>query len=459
MRAGLNLPIIKIVMKVKFIPLTIIFFLLTSLCHSFDLPLNRIEDDSYLRASLMDSWLRNNFVNVAGNAQEVYTLRGGTQVHVRMETSPRNLEEFAIVLARGQSGNFSSWNQGSWSLIRRRDNNPQGSRIQYFPRTDFNTYIQFRPFNNERSFMDVVVYDAFLIRSLPLPVPFERLLTMPMEEIFNLAGRGFPGHYFEPIPAMYRDSMDLISALRPRLQELVFMDDGAINENGEFIFIESLLSQEGSGGVNCSGFAKWVVDGILRPFTGERLSIAPLKLPFGDRGSTYTDVWEDLRDPFFGLDWIRNLASTAGITILSPSFSNLDEIEVRSFPYSQLNTRLSNGGIRISNPEFIENAGFPVESLLPLLYSLAINEPGHIYLAAVNNEIGLPTTQVNPRGIPRMRQYYHVAVIIPFFNERGTFQVAVFESAAETSITAFISRYPGESVNLVRIPIDGRFDP
>jgi hypothetical protein len=59
-----------------------------------------------------------------------------------------------------------------------------------------------------------------------------------------------------------------------------------------------------------------------------------------------------------------------------------------------------------------------------------------------------------------MRQYFHIAALIPYFNEYGFFQVAVFESAAETSINAFRNRYaPGHYVNLVRIPLETAFDP
>jgi hypothetical protein len=120
----------------------------------------------------------------------------------------------------------------------------------------------------------------------------------------------------------------------------------------------------------------------------------------------------------------------------------------------------ASGGSEIrSYPGFLENAGFGIEGLHPLLYTLAIDEPGRIYLAAVNTEMGAPVTATNPRGAPRMRQYFHIAVLVPYFNEYGTFQVTVFESAAETSFTGFKARYPGHFVNLSRIPVDGIFDP
>jgi hypothetical protein len=122
----------------------------------------------------------------------------------------------------------------------------------------------------------------------------------------------------------------------------------------------------------------------------------------------------------------------------------------------------------------LENAGYEVEGLQALLYTLAIDEPGKFYLAAVNNETGPPTTEQNPRGAPRMRTYFHVMAFIPYFTENGVFQIAVFESAAETSISAFKNRYPvseriidgerkiypnGHCVSLVRVPVETAFDP
>ena len=432
-----------------------------------DLLSNRIVDDSSLRISLEFSWLKELPARVLSKRPEVYTLRGGTQIQVRIETSAQNRDEFAIVFARQYNGSFVSWAQGSWSLIRRRDNSPEDLRIIYFPRSDYNTYIQFRPFSNERSVMDVVVYDSYVVRSLPVPVPFDRLYVLPVEDVLASLGPQFPRRYFDPDPGMYRDSRAFVSAVRSGLPELVYVDDGAIDEAGRYVYINSLLPQDpyaladspGRGGLNCSGFAKWVVDGILRPFTNSRLQISPLKAPFGERGSSAVRAWEELRDPFFGLDWCRNLASQAAAILRSPGFGTLDEIEVRIAPFSQV-LRRQDGITSLSNyPGYVQNAGFGFEGLHPLLYTLAIDEPGMIYLAAVNEELGAPVTPDNPRGLPRMRQYYHVAVLVPYFSERGVFQVAVFESASETSITQFKNRYPGQFVNLVRIPIEGRFDP
>jgi hypothetical protein len=429
---------------------------------ALDLPLRRIVDDSSLRISVRNTWFIESPGRVLGRRPEILTLDGGGRVQIRAEAGR---DEFMIILAReldspirSSGGRFPGWAQGSWILTRRRDTG-EASRIRVFLRSDPYTYIQFRPLGPDKSQMDVVVYDAYIRRSLPLPVPLERLYTMPVEEALVLAGEKFPRKYFEPDPANYRDLRNFITQVRNRLPDLRFVDDGAIDERGTYVYINTLEAQDEPGGLNCSGFAKWIVDGILRPRTGERLPIGPLKEPFGSRGSSFTEPWESIRDPFFGLDWTRQLASRAMGVLRSSAYEGLEEIEVRRQPFSQVIVREQNTSVLRSYPGYLKDAGFGFEGLHPLLYTLAIDEPGRIYLAAVNTEMGPPTTEENPRGRPRMRQFFHIAVLVPFFNEYGTFQVVVFESAEETSFANFKTRYPGHAVNLVRLPIESSFTP
>jgi hypothetical protein len=442
-----------------------------------DVPLDKIVDDSALRTRMKDSLLLESPGKALAWSRARFTLEGGERVEVRTEAGQ---DEFMVIFAResanggsANSGQFPGTAQGSWILTRR--NNGEASRIRVFLRSDYYTYVQFRPFSADKCLMDAVVYDAYIVRSLPLPVSLERLYTMPLTEALKLAGDKFPRRYYEPNPADYRAQRSLIAKVRERLPELEFADDGAIDQSGRYVYINTGLEQRGQPGLNCSGFAKWLIDGILRPVTGERMEIPPLKAPFGQRGSSYTDLWEEWRDPFFGLDWIRNLASRAGSTLYSPSFSSLNEIEVRHEPFSQIILRGKKSPVIYSYPGFVENAGYGIEGLQALLYTLAIDEPGKFYLAAVNNERGPPTTTENPRGSPRMREYFHIAALIPYFTERGVFQIAVFESAAETSFNALKNRYlwlreevvdgelkiypNGPHISLVRIPVETTFDP
>jgi len=440
--------------------------------YSLDLPSSQISDDSVLRTRMKDSWLIESPSRVMARRPVIETLETGERVQIRAE---EGREEFMVIFAREMmsgriatenaaamprigTGQFPGWAQGSWMLTRRKDTG-EGTLIRVFLRTDQQTYIQFRPsLNSERAQMDVVLYGAYVTRSMPIPVPFERLYTMPLNDILRLVGDKFPRRYFDPDPIYYRDSQKFIAQVRSRLGGLEFADDGAINENGDYVFIETLQPQNpAQAGLNCSGFAKWLIDGILRPITGERLTIPPLKAPFGQRGSSFTENWEERRDPYFGLDWIRNLASEANGVLRSNAYRRLEEFEVRADVFSSVENRTH---VIQSYPGFFSEAGYGIEGLYPLLYTLAIDEPFKFYLAAINNtEDNAVLTPQNIRGTPRLRQYFHIAALVPYFDEYGIFRIVVFESAVENSFTTFKNRYPGHNINLVQIPVVTVFDP
>jgi len=438
-----------------------------------DLPVSQISDDSYLRIRLMDDWLLDTPRRVLAQRAAIEYLQSGERVQIRTE---EGREEFLVLLSREMmggriasgnnpavprrgTGQFPGYAQGSWMLTRSKETGA-GTKIRIFLRSDQYTYIQFLPLDNDKCLMDAVLYGGYVVRAMPIAVPFERLYTMQLNDILRLAGDKFPRRYFEPDPVYYRNSRTFVSQVRERLRDLRFADDGAIDENGSYVFIENLQGQTASlAGLNCSGFAKWLIDGILRPLTGERLSIAPLKAPFGERGSSFTVNWEERRDPYFGLDWIRNLAAEANKTLRSPSYSVLEEFEVRADNFSLVMVNENRGFVTHSYPGFLGEAGYGIEGIHPLLYTLAIDEPFSFFLAAVNTEIGAQVTPDNLRGAPRLRQYFHVAALVPYFDEYGVFRIAVFESAAETSFNAFKNRYPGHFINLVQIPIAASFDP
>lgn len=457
-------------------PVIILVFLIFSAVphiYSLDLPISQVPDDSLLRIKLKDTWLTDTPNMVLARRTKIETLESGERIQVG---AIEGKAEFMVILSRelynGRiavdnspavprrgTGQFPGWAQGSWMLTRRKDTGA-GTLIRIFPRSDQYTYIQFRPLNIDKCQMDVVLYGSYTVRSLPLGVSFDRLYTMPLHDILKLAGDKFPRRYFDIEPQYYRDNRMLVAQIRGNIKGLKFADDGAIDENGNYVFIETLMPQKpASAWLNCSGFVKWLIDGILRPVTGARLPITPLKAPFGERGSSFTELWEERRDPYFGLDWIRNLASEANGTLRSPPYRALKEFEVRSENFSLVLVNENRTFVTNNYPGFLEEAGYGIEGIHPLLYTLAVDKPYSFYLAAVNTEIAAPVTKTNMRGTPQLRQYFHVAALFPYFDEYGVFRVAVFESAEETSFTSFKSRYPGHYVNLVQIPVVSAFDP
>jgi hypothetical protein len=478
---GLNYNIKSPIIEVYMSKFWFFFLIFASLIpvYGLDLPVSGIADDSLLRISIRDSWMTEAPARVLSQRPVIHQLPNGERV--RLHTM-EGRDEFMVILSRElirgrieseagpalerrPTGQFPGWAQGSWMLIRRK-NSREGTlgepiSIRVFLRSDPFTYIQFRPLSSERAQMDAVLYGGYVMRSMPIAVPFERLYTMPLNDTLKLAGDKFPLKYFEPNPVYYRDSRKFISEVRKNLSPLQFADDGAIDENGNYIFIETLRQQPASTeGLNCSGFAKWLIDGILRPVTGQRLSIVPLKAKYGDRGSSLTEAWEASRDPYFGLDWIRNLATEANKTLRSAGYAVLDEFEVRSNTFASVLVSENRLFVNNSFPGFMPEAGFGIEGLFPLLYTLAVDNPFQFYIGAVNNEIGAAVTPANLRGSPRLRQYYHIAAFVPYFDETGTFKIAVFESAEETSFNDFNTRYSaGHHINLVQIPIVTTFDP
>jgi hypothetical protein len=465
----------------------ILVFLLTFFniffVYSLDLPVSRISDDSILRNRLRNSWFLDTPDRVLSQHTRIEFLQTGERVQVSATEGRR--DEIIIFLAREQmtgsvsrqngferrqTGNFPGWAQGSWILTRNKTTGA-GTSIRILLHSNAHTYIQFRPLDSDKALMDAVLYGAYITRSMPFALPpsptgaaaspssaFERLYTMPLNDILKLVGDKFPLHYFEPDPSIYRDTWAFVSQVRRHLGGLRWADDGAIDENGNYVFIETLQRQPAAAaGLNCSGFTKWLIDGMLRPITGKRLTIPQLKKPFGIRGSIFTEHWEERWDLFFGLDWIRNLAAEANSVLRSPAYGVLDEFEVRRDNFLFLRRSVNGIFEDRSYPGFLNEVGYGIEGLYPLLYTLAIDEPYTFYLAAVNRERDNPASR---QFTPRLREYFHVAALIPYFDEFGIFRVVVFESNAETSFSTFRHRYPAEHhINLVKIPIPARFEP
>jgi len=431
-----------------------------------DLPVSKISDDSLVRLKIKDSWMLETSDRVLSMNARIETLESGERVEIRtregreefMVSISRELTRGAGAANRIGTGQFPGWIQGSWMLTRRKDTGA-ATQIKIFLRSDQQTFIQFHPFNSDKCLLDAVVYGGYIAHSIPVAVPFERLYTMPLNDILRLVENKFPMRYFQPDISNYRETRAFVTQVRSRLTGLRFVDDGAVNENGRFVFIETLQPQPANlQGFNCSGFTKWLIDGILRPVTGERLMITPLKAPFGERGSSFTANYEQKKDIFFGLDWIRNLAAAANGTLRSSPYRSLDEFEIRKNDFAHILVNERGTLVVNSYPGFLTDAGYAVEGLHPLLYTLAIDEPYSFYLAAANREMDI-ANEISPRGTSRLRQYYHVAALVPYFDENGFFKIVVFESAAETTFIGFRTRHLGSHVNLVKIPVSPTFDP
>ena len=307
-------------------------------------------------------------------------------------------------------------------IIKRDHKSGDFIQAKVFLKNREDTFMRIFP-DGTKAKMDVYLLGYKVYEAVPVPIDFYDTLLQPAGKLIELTQHLIDwdlilhkGDQF-----MYRDIEYMISAIRGELPYLRDAEDGAMNADGRLVYIDSLELMS-DGGFNCSGFVKWIVDGLLKVKTGRLLEIEPLKEKHYDyRGTSLAEKYEDERDPYFGLDWTRNLAmASAG------RYDNPEEFDVR----------------KVSFVTYGEDVGFLADKIDLVLYQLAVKEPGFFYLGAVNGERGTD---------PVMRQYYHTVAFFPYFNSAGEFRVAVMTRNTEITIAQVMEIYAGEFIHLVRI--------
>jgi hypothetical protein len=331
-----------------------------------------------------------------------------------------------------------------------------GSFLQakVFLQADAGSFLRLEPAaGGARAVMSVWLLGAPLHRDIVVPVPFQGLLTSPVARLVELTAASVDWQLALPPPRTDADARlaAVVAEIRRRLPLLGDTEDGAMDRGGKFVLIADAAPQAGAperlkgadlkarpaGGFNCSGFAKWVIDGFYAPLAGTLTDIESLKhRGLEERGNRWSAPREESRDPYFGLDWSRNLARALAQarTGTLPGPEEMDERDAGLFPY-------------------VEDVGYPVENLSLVLAVLARGEPGTFYLGSVNSE---PAPGSGPGGL---RQHHHVVVLFPFVDAGGTLRLVVMERNAESSVASLAARYPGSSVHLVRVGSEGVFSP
>jgi hypothetical protein len=325
-------------------------------------------------------------------------------------------------------------------------------------RSDPGTFFRIYP-DGDRSKLDLVVYGGVLGREVPLPVPFERAFAATMADIASWTGSLVDWSLFSPRVGMYREVRAFVAETRRRLPSLRYSDDGTLDDAGRPVYIATGAPQASPTGLNCSGFAAWAADGFYRPLTGRLLDPKALaERRIEARATKAADRFESDLDPFFGLDWTRNIAKALLDARYPSRPHDLVESDVRISPFALVASGVSgmpdavNGGSAyLDYPAYQRDLGYETTGLKSLLYVLALREPGSIYLASLSRKSG--------GAIPGLSRHYHVAVLAPYFEETGEFKVAAFESDVETSVEAIMARVPKDFVHLVRIKAERDYDP
>ncbi len=358
---------------------------------------------------------------------------GGVPVRVSTEA---NSEYRYLVFTPEYEGLFELDQPGTY-ILRRRVSDGGIDQIKIFLRAHQNFFVRLYPSTDSRSTMSVYLAGVETHRRMPLPVSVLQALEMPLAELLDLTAARVDWQLFYPAidPSEHRTVALVADRARSMLHTLPDAEDGAMDEHGRLVLIDSLVLQDQQAGFNCSGFAKWIADGLAMAQFGRYLAIEPLKRKHTElRGTSLTDRYEQERDPFFGLDWTRNLAVSLRSPDPQAESEDPESADVRHVRYAS----------------YVEDAGFRLAELELVLFLKASREPGHLYFASLSREVG---------STPSLRQHVHVAVLFPYFDGSGEFRVAVMERNVESSLSSLQSRYSDGHIHLVRVRAHEGYTP
>ncbi len=350
----------------------------------------------------------------------------------------KDYEHISFYFSLDRGLDFKKVKKGSCVIIRsRKDVKGNALReIRFYIKDDSESYVQIIPGSNpDETLMSIYLYGYLMQSEIKVPLSMKTIVSTPFTTLRKLTSGYVRWGLYLPDPRyIYSEDVQQLSArILPLLGLLHDSDDGAMDRNGRYVYINTMKEQSGPGGLNCSGFAKWVIDGLYHYKTKTYLDIPSLKEKHPDvRGNKWSKKLEDRYDPYFGLDWTRNLA-WAYAKIENP------QAGYRSSDVTGL-----------SFHTYVNNVGYPLADLKTILYELAVTDPEYFYLGAVNMITDNP---------PGLRKYLHVLVLLPAIDSRGTFSFLILSRNRKISLKELEKQYPHSFIHLVRIRADNHFEP
>jgi hypothetical protein len=339
---------------------------------------------------------------------------------------------FFLFLNESRNG-YSEWGPGHYFIKRSRVN---GKFVSIFVpyRENEGCYLEMLPADG-RTMLNVYLFDKKIHQGIMLPASLETLVSAPLASVIDmtLGEIDWPTLLFRGGRPEDKLVADHVAAIRRELPRVKEAPDGAIDAQGVFVAISNGARLGNRRGLNCSGFAKWLVDGLYLPLTGRLIDIERLKeRPTDRRGTRWSERDENLYDPYFGLDWTRNLATVLAGAQNQGVEPDHEAADVREVPFLR----------------YREDAGYQVADLETILFHLAVAQPGTIFLGTVND--------IN-RTTPHRVEYFHVAAFFPYFDDTGRFQAVVMDQHKNPSLHDFMGAYARREIHLVRINLGGDF--
>ena len=450
------------------------FVLFCALCSAAFADWNsyKIPDSAEIRRQISREWFEGPLDVLRGFNSEIRSNQVGAQFQVRLEeqqdafltiVAPKSQMVVDVYDSKGRrAATEDAYNMdspGSWILVRSKKGGEPILARWYFSR-NAEIYIQFRP-NKNTSLADLIIFDSYAARGVPLGVPFEKFYTASFAEIQALTKNNIPWNYVEPRAGLYDDTLVMVQTIRENLGNIAYADDAAYNEegkpvsirNGQPRFVPENLRRSIS--VSSAGFVKWICDGLVEPLAGSYLKLAPLVQktvqtnPTGSQG-----IFEAAFNSNFSLDWTRNLAAAVLSVNSQKTILYKDSgVDVMIEPFA---ARWTDRGVQ-SEIGYIKNTGYKIQYLKPLLCVLASIDPQRFYLAAIRQ------TGKGPDG-SEVKVFNDAAAIFPYFDVEGKFRALVFYDGAEYSLQQFCDSFdaqrPGDCfAHLVRVKASAKFYP
>ena len=228
-------------------------------------------------------------------------------------------------------GEYPLWGRGTW-IIKKSLLTGAFVQAKVFLQDDEGSFLRIFPNDDNRSRLDIHLYGKQMGDEVIIPIPFSKLIMLSFAEIVFSTDRLVDWNLIFPNPQQhgYRRVEELVKKIQPYTDKIVEVDDAAIDGGGKNVSIETgeLLPvhavPSGKTGLNCSGFVKWIADGVYSAWVGKPgqtyLDIDPLRAPVESgmlnswsksRSAANQEIRmnnSSIRDPLFGLNWNRNLA-------------------------------------------------------------------------------------------------------------------------------------------------------
>lgn len=439
------------------------FFCFFSLFSAFCFTQQKIiPDSSKIRKVIFESWIERNFEELREKPAEVFANESGDLFQVRIEdngdeyaiiVAPEKIAEIEVHTSRGiqlvETSIFTKDSLGTWILTKSKKNNAY-LRVSYYFQDNPFVYIQFRP-KKHKAVVDMVVFDAYLSKGVPVAVSFEDILFLDYETVYSMTSFFVPWDSVTPKHGLYTPLLQMVGEIRDNLPRVFYRDDVAYNENDVLYFIsknqEVVPIDREYKYLSSAGFVKWIIDGLVYPVNGSQLKIMPLLNPtveFSQGSKKFVATQNS--NLTFSLDWARNLACAfQSAKIKKTIFYKDSGVDVRINPFCSSNIL----DINKKYFSYSENTGYKAEILKPLLFVLAATEPARFFIGSIkeinSKEEGLGSFKKN-------------VLFFPYFDTQENFYVTVFQDGKEIPLEEFILQNKDNFIHLVRVSASENFN-